>query len=777
MADQFVVLGTINGGATAISADVTNLFGPFVFGSAVISGTVAVLLTANYDRAAPPGFPTPPFLTGAGRFDGPQRLASGSIYQLLACEVAALLANGAAVLSAGSSGNVPVINPALLPVVTGTTQIGAAALSASTGTWTNSPTLFSYQWKNEGAPISGATNQTYAVQPSDLGAYISVAVTATNGAGASLPADSDYRFLLDPVISTTAYYVDSSGTGNDSNAGTSPATAWHTVGKVNGFPFPPGTSILFKRGGVWREQLAPAVSGLPGNPIVFDAYGVGAAPILEGSVSAANGPNWTLISGNLWKSTTAFPPSPIATVTISIANPAVITWTAHGRSNGQAVAFSTSGALPSNITAGVGYYVINATTNTFQISATPGGVAISTLGDTQSGTQSIGANGLPLNDANDVGNMLWTVGGVVTTGTTSPTLVMGQNDANLIAPGQWYFNTTDWKVHTYSTINPASAMTGIELAINKYSVNFSSLSNIIFHNFTSLFSGGTAVLVDTSNNITVRDVATQWTGGGNFDGKNVRYGNGIDITGSSRHITITRCVPYEVYNAGIAIKPGSAIAVQSDITLNNNVIKSCAGAAIEIRTSGASLDRIFIYNNTAYVIQPSFPASWAVGQSWDNTFTVLTNVQFGLLHDDSGGPSPTNYLNINNAYAGLGTSFALQGPPSGYTAWQGTGKMLLDYNLWSRDDGGIPRYSIFGGPSENLTTWAAGDLPAQEVHAQIGVPPVFNAPGHESPGPGSPMLLNGTNLTDSGFVWDYIKRPYPLYGSVTIGAIQNVGGG
>lgn len=71
--------------------------------------------------------------------------------------------------------------------------------------------------------------------------------------------------------------------------------------------------------------------------------------------------------------------------TITIASPGVVTLTAHGYSNNQPVVFATTGALPTGITAGTTYYTSSVTTNTFQISATPGGSAINTSGS-QSGS-------------------------------------------------------------------------------------------------------------------------------------------------------------------------------------------------------------------------------------------------------------------------------------------------------------------------------------------------------------------------------------------------------
>ncbi|MFI1187032.1 hypothetical protein [Streptomyces californicus] len=63
------------------------------------------------------------------------------------------------------------------PVITGTAKVGAT-LSASTGSWTATPSSYAYQWKADGAAISGATAAAYAVPASLLGKRITVTVTA-----------------------------------------------------------------------------------------------------------------------------------------------------------------------------------------------------------------------------------------------------------------------------------------------------------------------------------------------------------------------------------------------------------------------------------------------------------------------------------------------------------------------------------------------------------------------------------------------------------------------
>lgn len=76
--------------------------------------------------------------------------------------------------------------------------------------------------------------------------------------------------------------------------------------------------------------------------------------------------------------------------TVTIASPAVFSLTAHGFVAGTKLYFTTTGALPTGLVAGTGYYVIAAglTANAFEVSATAGGSAINSTGS-QSGVHSV----------------------------------------------------------------------------------------------------------------------------------------------------------------------------------------------------------------------------------------------------------------------------------------------------------------------------------------------------------------------------------------------------
>ena len=84
------------------------------------------------------------------------------------------------------------------------------------------------------------------------------------------------------------YYVDNCVVaGKDSNSGTSEASPWLTIAKVNATRINPGDSVLFRQGCVWREQLTLSTAGseTPASArITYGNYGIaGVLPMFKGS--------------------------------------------------------------------------------------------------------------------------------------------------------------------------------------------------------------------------------------------------------------------------------------------------------------------------------------------------------------------------------------------------------------------------------------------------------------------------------------------------------------
>ena len=93
------------------------------------------------------------------------------------------------------------------PAVTGTAVVGQT-LTTTNGTWTNSPSTYTYQWYRGASSIGGATSSTYVLVSADAGQNIKCTVTASNGLSAS--ADSNtiaiYASLLDLVPNAQVAY-------------------------------------------------------------------------------------------------------------------------------------------------------------------------------------------------------------------------------------------------------------------------------------------------------------------------------------------------------------------------------------------------------------------------------------------------------------------------------------------------------------------------------------------------------------------------------------------
>ncbi len=85
-----------------------------------------------------------------------------------------------------------------------------------------------------------------------------------------------------PVSGPPTFYV--SHGGDDTEAGTSPQTAWRTVGRVNRQDLDPGDTVAFEGGGTFggELQLFAEDSGTDAEPVVVTSYGDGRATVSAG---------------------------------------------------------------------------------------------------------------------------------------------------------------------------------------------------------------------------------------------------------------------------------------------------------------------------------------------------------------------------------------------------------------------------------------------------------------------------------------------------------------
>jgi hypothetical protein len=141
------------------------------------------------------------------------------------------------------------------PSISGTPQAGLT-LSASTGTWSGSPTSYGYQWKRcdsagaNCASISGATGSSYLLASGDVGATMRVVASATN-VGGTTSATSAQTAAVAAAPTWSGVTLSSSPANGATVSG---SIAWIVGASGSGV-----ARIDFLIDGVkrWTEQVAP----------------------------------------------------------------------------------------------------------------------------------------------------------------------------------------------------------------------------------------------------------------------------------------------------------------------------------------------------------------------------------------------------------------------------------------------------------------------------------------------------------------------------------------
>lgn len=194
------------------------------------------------------------------------------------------------------------------------------------------------------------------------------------------------------VLDGVTYLMSDPGTVASTSASTATISiATPGVVTLAGHGFTAGYSVMFTTTGALPTGLLPDVVYFviapTTNTFNVSATVGGAAITTSGTQSGVH----TLYSRPRRQFTVAGAPATAptwarapVTVTASAVNPTTWTSTAHGFSNGQGATFTTSGSLPSGLVVGTRYFIISATSNTFQVAATVGGAAIGN-GAAQSG--------------------------------------------------------------------------------------------------------------------------------------------------------------------------------------------------------------------------------------------------------------------------------------------------------------------------------------------------------------------------------------------------------
>jgi len=187
------------------------------------------------------------------------------------------------------------------PTISGTAQQGQT-LTASTGSWLDSPTSYAYQWQDcsstSCSAISGATQSTYTLQGSDVGHAIDVVVTATNADGSSSAASSKTSAVTPLPAPTNTALPAISGTAQQNR----------TLSAANGSWTNNPTSYVYQ----WQDCTSSScsnISGATGSTYTLQSSDVGDTVDVVVTASNAGGSG----SATSAKTVTVLPAAPSST--------------------------------------------------------------------------------------------------------------------------------------------------------------------------------------------------------------------------------------------------------------------------------------------------------------------------------------------------------------------------------------------------------------------------------------------------------------------------------
>jgi hypothetical protein len=244
------------------------------------------------------------------------------------------------------------------------------------------------------SPFSSTITVTCSNHGAIIGDFVTFSGAVSLGGNITAPVlNQQYQITSVPTANTFTF------TATDPSTGATVTSNASDVG--NG-----GGSSL----GAFQVNTGPGVAQVPLIGWGAGAWGSGSwgvTPQVTDPLRIWNAGNWgeDLVFGPraagiyYWDATSGLTSRGVAlsslggTVTLTIAGPCVVTFGVV-LSEGTAVSFSTTGALPTGLTAGTTYYLRNVSGLTANLSATPTGSLITTSG-TQSGTQSMVLEDVP----------------------------------------------------------------------------------------------------------------------------------------------------------------------------------------------------------------------------------------------------------------------------------------------------------------------------------------------------------------------------------------------
>ncbi len=351
-------------------------------------------------------------------------------------------------------------------------------------------------------------------------------------------------------IEGTCYYV-SSINGKPGNDGLSPETPFASIKDLytvyaNDGDFiihkaKAGDAVFFERGSVFYKTLESGSSGdsvlLTNEGVIYSTYGEGPKPIFTGALDINGSMDWVKTEHkNVWMLNDDF-------VTKSTTRPK------HYHDVGNIVITDKNGKTGFGIRVGI-----------------------------NSKNGNVFAEG-----ATTIDNGLVTNGFEVYDSASRPAESLG---TVLMHNLEFYHDWESNKLYMYyDGGNPGEVFE--KIIVSTRGNVMGAPSNGVIDNFAIMYTGSHGICAGYINAV-IQNCTIEWIGGSSQGGDTTRFGNGVEIYGSSDGYTINNCYVNQVYDGGISTQISTSentIALQNNLTFSNNVITN-TNSHIEIWNYG-----------------------------------------------------------------------------------------------------------------------------------------------------------------------------------------------
>ncbi len=458
----------------------------------------------------------------------------------------------------------------------------------------------------------------------------------------------------------TKFYLDSEK-GDDAASGTTPETAWKTIRRHAMEKMVGGDTVLFKRGGLWRESLKPK-SGTPDKPIVYDAYGEGEKPILQTSTNRDEPCDWKLCGDNLWETL------PIEPILGKKVEADLSTWGVHqekpaevrleaatldgrkiyrlhvGRQGEKSSRIQLIGpAAPEEILDGSATLRLRVRcTKPFKL------VSLNVRHPGSPWTNYLSAtNSVPVTEdwteqtlflahssTGPKGQFVMYVGDAIPDDSvfefemlelrkaTFPEnrQVLSVDVGNMIfdhgkrvgfkkwsveelkEPGDFWYDAENRRVVLRDEKNPTELFKSIELCLKRNVVDHSNLRDCVIRNLTLRYSAAHGVGGYGAERVVIEDCDIYYIGGGHLYTRNnrpTRYGNGVEWWSQASDCIVRRCRLWEIYDVAFTVQGNQPDLTAKNITMRDNTIWNCEQSFEYWRTGdNAVTENIVFEHNT-----------------------------------------------------------------------------------------------------------------------------------------------------------------------------------